>query len=69
MKGPCTTNHSNLDNNTVSRGDIGAIGNAVKFLMELEKEMMNSKPSNSHKFMPLNIEKVLKVCVCVCVDH
>ncbi len=58
----CTSNHFNLDNNTVSRGDVGAVGDAVKFLMELEKEM-NAEPPNSQKVLPLNIEKDLKVCV------
>ncbi len=56
-----TTLHPNLDHtNTVSRWDIGAVGDAMKILIKLEEER-NISP-NSPKFLPFNIKKDLKVC-------
>ncbi len=48
-----------IDNNAlVSRGNIGAVGDAVKFLIELEEDR-NANP-NSPNFLPFNIEKDIK---------
>ncbi len=50
----------NIDVNAlVRRGDVGAVGNAVKYLIELEEER-NANP-DSQNCMPLNVEKDLKV--------
>ncbi len=53
------TKHKIDRNALVSCGNVGAVGDAVKFLIELEEER-HANP-NSQNFLPLNIEEVLKV--------